>query len=157
MNWLLAIGPPLLMVLGGIVTWLLKSKVEELRSTEERLSAERRKVYAEILEPFMRLLADSQGKGHDQAIKMFTSKEYRRAAFELGLFASDEVVRAYNSLIKHVEQAQSADGQDPKQLMRLWGGLRLAIRKGLGNKKTKLNEYDMLRGMITGIDKFLSG
>jgi len=39
--------------------------------------------------------------------------------------------------------------------MRLWGALLIEIRKSLGNKKTKLKEVDMLRGMIKDIDNFL--
>jgi len=156
MNWLPVVAPPLLMVLGGMLTWIIKSKIEELRSTEEKLRGERSKIYAQILEPFMRLFTDAKGRGPDQAIRTFASKDFKRAAFELGLFASDQVVRAYNDLITHVHRAEAAGTQDPKEIMRLWGKLRLEIRKSLGNKNTKLDEYDMLRGMITDIDKLES-
>ena len=37
--------------------------------------------------------------------------------------------------------------------MLLWGRLLLEIRKDVGNKHTKLNELDMLRWLITDIDK----
>ena len=37
-------------------------------------------------------------------------------------------------------------------MMRIWGGLLLEIRRSLGNKKTKLDEFDMLRAMIEDID-----
>lgn len=38
--------------------------------------------------------------------------------------------------------------------MLLWGKLLLEIRKSLGNKKTKLDEFDMLRAMIKDIEKW---
>ena len=42
---------------------------------------------------------------------------------------------------------------NPMQLISTWGGLLLAIRRDLVGNKTKLNEVDMLRSMITDIDK----
>jgi hypothetical protein len=152
MNWLQILGPSLLIVLGGIITWFLKSRVEELRATEERLREERRKIYGQILDPYIRLFADLKGQGPAQALKKITSYDYRKTAFDLNLFGSDEVVRAYNALIKHIYEAESTGEQDPKEMMRLWGNLLLEIRKNLGNKKTKLNEFDMLRAMIKDID-----
>ena len=152
MNWLQVLGPSLLMVLGGIITWFLKSHVEELRVTEEKLRQERRKIYGQILDPYVRLFADLKGQGPAQAIKRISSYDYRKTAFDLNLFGSDEVVRAYNALMKHTYEAESTGKQHPKQMMRLWGSLLLEIRKSLGNKKTTLDEWDMLRAMIKDID-----
>ena len=154
MNWLQVLGPSLLMVLGGIITWFLKARVEELRATEERLREERRKIYGQILDPYIRLFADLKGQGPAQALKKIGSYEYRKTAFDLNLFGSDEVVRAYNNLWKNTYEAETTGKQDPKEMMRLWGSLLLEIRKSLGNKKTKLNEIDMLRAMIKDIDNF---
>ena len=155
MNYLQVLGPSLLMVLGGMITWLLKSRVEELRATEEKLREERRKIYGQILDPYVRLFTDLKGQGPAQAIKTIRSYDYRKTAFDLGLFGSDAVVRAYNALMKHVYNAESTGKQDPKEMMRLWGALLLKIRKSLGNKRTGLKETDMLRGMITDIDRYL--
>ena len=152
MNWLQVLGPSLLMVLGGTITWFLKSRVEELRATEERLREERGKIYGQILDPYIRLFADLKGQGPTQAMKMITSYEYRKTAFDLNLFGSDEVVRAYNALMKHTYEAESTGEQKPKEMMRLWGSLLLEIRRSLGNRKTKLDEFDMLRAMIKDID-----
>ena len=59
MDWLQTIGPALLAVIGGIVGWFLKSRTDELRIVEERLSSERRKVYSDLLEPFVVLLTNT--------------------------------------------------------------------------------------------------
>ena len=153
MDWLQILGPPLLMALGGIITWVIKSKIEELRAIEEKLREERRNIYAQILDPYIRLFADLKGKGSDQALRKITSYDYRKTAFDLNLFGSDEVVRAYNDLMKHTYKAEVTGNQDPKEMIRLWGKLLLEIRKSLGNKKTKLNEFDMLRAMIKDIEE----
>ena len=148
MYWLQIIGPPLLMVIGGIITWVIKSKIEELRELEEKLREERRNIYAQLLDPYIRLFADLKGKGPEVAVKKITSYDYRKTAFNLNLFGSDEVIRAFNNLMKHTYEAEAIGNQDPEEMMRLWGKLLLEIRKSLGNKKTKLNEFDMLRAMI---------
>lgn len=152
MNWLQALGPTLLMVIGGIITWLIKSRVEELKATEEKLREERRKIYAQILDPYIRIFADLKGQGPVQAIKKIKSYDYRKTALDLNLFGSDNVVRAYNALMKHTYEVESTGGKNPMKMMRLWGAFLLEIRKSLGNKKTKLDEFDMLRGMIKDID-----
>ena len=150
-----ALGPSGLVVLGGIVTWLLKARVEELRALEERLQEERRAIYREILEPYVRIFSDPKGHGKSQALRKITSFEYKKTAFDLNLFGSDDVVRAYNALMQHAYKTEDKEDQEPKEMLRLWGGLILAIRKNLGNKKTKLEEIDMLKGMIKDIDSVL--
>ena len=55
--------------------------------------------------------------------------------------------------MKHTYEAEATGNQDPEKMMRLWGKLLLEIRKSLGNKKTKLNELDMLRAMIKDMSK----
>jgi len=153
MDWLQSLGPTLLMVLGGIIAWFIKSNIEEFRAIEEKLRKERRNIYVQILDPYIRLFADIKVKGPGEAIKSITSYNYKKTAFELNLFGSDEVVWAYNSLMKHAYKAETTGNQDPKEMMRLWGKLLLEIRKSLGNKKTKLDEFDMLRAMVKDIDK----
>ena len=55
--------------------------------------------------------------------------------------------------MKHTYEAEATGNQDPEEMMRLWGKHLLEIRKSLGNKKTKLNELDMLRAMIKDMSK----
>jgi len=107
MDWLEVISPPILIVIGGIITWFLKSRVEELRATEERLRDERRKIYGQILDPYIRIFADLKGQGPTQALKKITSYAYRKTAFDLNLFGSDDVVLAYNDLMKYTYEAEA--------------------------------------------------
>lgn len=154
MEYLKALSPTLLMVLGGIITWIIKSKIEELHAIQEKLREERRNTYAQILDPYIRLFSDIKGKGAEKALKEVASYDYKKTAFNLNLFGSDEVVLAYNNLIKHSYEVEVTGEKNPGKMMSLWGILLLEIRKSLGNKDTKLEKYDMLRAMIKDIDKF---
>ena len=155
MNWIQVLGPSVLMLLGGLITWVIKSRIEELRAVEEKLRETRREVYAEILEPYIKLFADASPKSQAQIQKQITSEAYRKNAFNLSLFGSDEVVRAYNDLMSHGYQAESSGDQNPGKMLQLWGKLLLEIRKNLGNKGTKLSEMDMMRGMLKDIPEDL--
>jgi len=157
MNWIQIITPPLLMIIGGIVTWFIKSRAEELRATEQRLEETRRKLYIQILEPYITLFADRTPQGQAKVIKTIQSIEYRKVVFELNLFASDTVVSAHNGLMEHAFEAEKTGNQNPKELMRRWGALLLEIRRSLGNKKTNLREFDMLRAMIKDIEGVSGG
>ena len=152
--WLQVFGP-LVMVLGGIIGWIIRSKIEESRTIRVKLNEERRKTYSEILGPFIRSFADLKGKGPNQAINEFKSYDYKKKVFDLNLFGSDKVIRAYNNLMQYAYKLEAGGSQkpQPKEMLHLWGTLLLEIRKSLGNKKTKLNEFDMLRGMISDIEK----
>ena len=152
MNWLSALGPSLLMVLGGIITWLIKSRIEELRATEEKLREDRRRIYKELLSPYIDLFADTSPEGLQKTILQIASRKYRETAFDFNLFGSDEVIKAHIALMQHFYESERAGKQNPKEMFKLYGRFLLAIRKSLGNKKTKLGEFDMLRAMIKDID-----
>lgn len=68
MGWLSSLGPSVLIIIGGIISWFLKSKSEHLRAIEESLRAERRRIYVDMLEPHIRIFADIRGKGPAKAI-----------------------------------------------------------------------------------------
>ena len=57
LDWIQIVGPPLLMLVGGIITWIIKSKIEELHAIEEKLREDRRKIYIQILDPYIRLFS----------------------------------------------------------------------------------------------------
>lgn len=152
MEWLATLVPVLVMGLGGAIGWFVKSHIEELRGIEEQLREQRRKVYSDILNPYILLFSDLSAQGSERAISTITSQEYRKTSFELNLVGSDEVVRAYNDLMQYSFKSEAAGTQDAGTMMRHWGMLLLEIRKSLGNKETNLDEFDMLRGMIKDME-----
>ena len=73
--------------------------------------------------------------------------EYRRAVFDLTLFASDDVVRVFGDITNN--QSNPNGEQHP---LVLWARLLLAIRKSVGNKGTNLSLVEMLRPTINDLD-----
>ena len=95
-------GPALLMALGGLAAWFIKSKTEELRTIEKKLRIERRKVYEDILDPIIQLFSGFDDENVSLVKKKITSQEYRKTTFNLNLVGSDGVVRAYNNLMQNI-------------------------------------------------------
>ena len=65
------------------------------------------------------------------------------------------MVQAYNALLQYGYKGEANENVEQRREMylRLWGKLLLEIRKDVGNKDTKLDEFDMLRWLIRDIDK----
>ena len=54
-----------------------------------------------MLAPIIKLFSDIKKMGGPEAaIKQLTSYDYRKTAFELTLFGSDEVVQSYNAIMQ---------------------------------------------------------
>ena len=184
-QWITAIGAvstPVLLTLFSAIGWTIKKKFEEnqkreellrerARKLEEELREDRLKVYNEILEPFMLVFTKDEGLAIDKRYKGKTKEQliqskmlspsYRQTAFKLSLFAGDDVVRAYNRLMQFSytlgDVLSPASEETTKKMMSLFGDFLLAIRKGVGNKDTQLDNWEMLEWLISDIDKFRQG
>ncbi len=157
MNWTeLAVLP---FVGGGLgfLGWYLRSSIETIRREKERLQDERRTIYMQVLEPYIRIFAGINNQSETQmAISQITSFDYRQVSLELNLMGSDDVVRALNELMQHIYRMEGSRGSaSAKQMMVYWGKVLLAIRRDLGNKKTKLVAADMLKAQIKDIDQII--
>jgi len=152
MEFIEKILPTLLVVAAGFITWFLKDKSEKLKFQREKLIEEKRLNYEKILEPIIRVMAGVKNKAEmDKALKQIQSFDYKKSAFQLMLFGSDSVVNAYNDYFQYLYKNES--NLDPYKMLNALGKVILEIRKDLGNDKTALKEYDMLRFMITDIEK----
>lgn len=158
-NFILAIISPVLITIGGIVTWVIKSKKEELMLQEERARENKIKTYETLLEPFIITFTFSlTDEEKEKGISKMMSVEYRKAAFNLMTFGSDDVVQCYNSIMQAFFTVSSEDFADSKQyaihMLKLFSSLLIAIRKDLYSKKTKLKKTSMVEFMITDINDY---
>ncbi len=72
---------PVIAAIVGLAVWFIQSRVDALRQAESRLRDERRKIYADLLEPYIRALSGSDDSRKSQ--KPFSAYELKKAAFEL--------------------------------------------------------------------------
>ena len=148
-----ALGAPTLIIVGGLITWILKSKKEELQAIEERALERRIETYNLILDPIIVMFSNlGNQKALDKAGVHIKSVEYKKAAFSLIAFGSDEMVNAYNNMMQGFYKNES--GSNPKIIMEKFSIFLLSIRKDVYNKNTKLKNWDMLKFLITDIEKF---
>jgi hypothetical protein len=147
-TWITAVGIPTLLALGGFLAWAIRTTIEDYREAERQLTAERRGLYERVLEPFLLPLITSGDEAEAVAAmqnETFDSPEYRRAVFEVTLYASDDVVRALGD----ITNSENDPSSNP---LVLWARLLRAIRKSVGNKGSQLSLADMLRPMISDLD-----
>ena len=126
-----------------------------MNKLNEELRQQRIAKYASIINPLVVIYSRSGG-GPEKAGEILQSVEYRRAAFELNFWGSNEVVNAYNDLMQFMYK-RDRDGyrtSDTQEMLRLLGTLFLEIRRDVGNSRSKLQPIDMLRSMITDIDQY---
>ena len=142
----------------AITVWFLTTRVEAIRRERGKLQDDRRKAYMEILEPMIRMLTGVKNPSETQkALKQVVSFEYRKACFELNLVGSDDVVHSVNSFMQGIYRMGDAwKSSDTPELLELWAEILIAIRRDLGNKKTKLKGVDMLKSMIRDIDDHMA-
>ena len=137
--------------------WYFTSIFEAIRREKEKLQEERRKIYIQVLEPYIRIFAGIKNPLETKkALSQITSFDYRRASCELNMMGSDDVVRALNELMQHIYSLEKGDvSAKPEAMLVYWSRVLLAIRRDLGNKKTSLTEVDMLSSWIKDIDQVI--
>jgi hypothetical protein len=154
-DWIDFAVTPIVAALVGFGVWYFQSRIERLRREQEKLHDVRRKVYAELLDPYIRMFSsvkDPQARA--RVVKQITSYDYKKTAFEFSLLGSDKVVRAFNKMMQYFYALEETGQQpDSRTMLTLWGGFLLEIRKSLTHGRTRLTERDMLRGLIKGVDE----
>ena len=85
MNWIEIIGPSFLMIIGGIISWIIQSRIQRLNQIKEELRKERINKYNDIVNPIV-IMYSKTGGGAEKAAKVVASYEYRKAAFELNFW-----------------------------------------------------------------------
>lgn len=148
---IVGLGTPVLVTVGGVISWFLKSRKEELKAIEEKALEKRVTIYNEILNPLIVLFAKgASDKEKQNALKQIVTVEYKKAAFNLITFGSDELVNSYNLMMQSFYKGEA--DIDPQLSLKKFAAFILSIRKDLYNKNTRLKEWDMLKFMITDID-----
>ena len=142
---------------GGLVVWWVQSRIEQTRRETERLHSERAKLYMKLLEPFQAILGTKAPDARDPG-EIIQGKEYRDAMFHVNLVGSDDVVRAFNNMMKMFyqrDQDTAFDKSSTIEAFRQVGDMMLAIRRELGNRRTKLDSLAMFESSITDLQNHI--
>ena len=142
---------------GGLVVWWIQSRIEHTRRETERLHSERAKLYGELLEPFSAIFGMNARNASDP-VKIIQSKKYRDAMFHVNLVGSDDVVRAFNKMMKQFYERSDdvpLDQRSMVEMLRLVGDTMLAIRRELGNRRTRLGSFEMFESSITDLQRYI--
>lgn len=153
--WLI-LGPAVT-ALVGVAVWLFQSRIETIRRESERLHSDRRKIYTEVLELYIRLLSGTKNPADTVlGLQQAGTFDHRKAIFELTMMGADDVVTSFNNFVEYSFSARTPQARlDSKHLLTLWARVLLAIRRDLGFRRTKLKEADMLRGQIMDVDQYI--
>lgn len=140
----LAIATPFLIVLLGGFGWLYRHEKERREAIEQQLSEKKHGAYIAILEIFFNQFKAVALKEEGLTPKELISK-MNDANKELMIYASDAVLRIYQRFL--------AEARREKVNMVVLGDLIVAIRRDMGNLKTKITSDDILRQILTDYDK----
>lgn len=152
----IAILSPILLTTGGIISWLIKAKREELQNSEAMSREFKIATYKTLLEPFIATLTFTiSQKDKDKEISKIKTLAYKKAIFDMTTFGSDEVVKMFSQIMqtffhsdKHIE-----DEQYGIRLVAQISELLLQIRKDVYSSKTDLKRSDMIEFMLTDIEE----
>lgn len=156
---LIAIISPILLTIGGLVTWILKAKREELLTQEEKSREFRIRTYETLLEPYYAIFTFTlPDQKKDREIQKIASLDYKKAAFNLTTFGSDEVVKAFNKLMQSFYHKKSDDYENKNDwgimMLTVFSDFLLAVRRDLYSKNTKLKRSQLVEFMITDIEDY---
>ncbi len=158
-NWSSVVLVVLAPLAGGVVgfgVWFLQSRIDKIQHARERLQDERRKVYTDVLDPFIRIFTGIKKPQETQkAMKQIVSYAYKKAAIEFNIIGADNVVKAFNELMQYIYETEEDESGNPVETMLRWGRVLLAMRKSVGDPATKLTEIDMLQSQIKGLNAWI--
>ncbi len=158
---IIAVLSPILLTIGGIISWIIKSKKEDILNSEAKSREFKIETYKTLLEPFIATLTFTlTEKVKQKEINKLTTLEYKKAVFDLTTFGSDKAIQIFNKIMQtffHSDIYKDEDGEYSSdygnRLLALLSELLLQIRKDLYTKKTKLKRSEMLEFMITDMEQ----
>lgn len=152
---IIGILTPILLTVGGIISWVIKSKREEFIAQEEKARDFKIKTYETLLEPFIGAFTFTITEKEKEINKLKTIA-YKHAAFNLMTFGSDSVITSYNKLMQAFYSVKSEDFNSKNgyavYMLKKFSDFLLEIRRDVYSKKTKLMRSNLIEFMITDIE-----
>jgi len=160
-SFIIAILSPILLTIGGIFTWVIKSKREETLNVEEKAREFKIETYRKLLEPFIAAFTFTLSEEEkNKEVNKLSSLEYRKTVIDLNTFGSDESISIFNKIMQtfyhdddYYVEGKLSD-EYTLRLLALISELLLQIRRDLYSKKTRLIRSDLIEFMLKDIDDY---
>ena len=135
-----------------IVPLVIQHRLQALRQQQEKLREQRLELYLNLLDPHIQLFAsliqsNRKANAEQTAMRKLLSPEYMGNTFQFAMIGSDEAVQKHNALRQFAANNPNGNptGEFEGSILECFGDLLLAIRRDLGNKKTRLTSIDMFK------------
>ena len=148
-----------------LIVFFLGKGYTKTREAEEKLRSERISIYYGIIEPHLLVFTTDEVMknykpykkgmtGVDLATEKLLSLDYQDLGFKLSLIGSDEVLRAFNTLMQMYYDSESDMEKKGEKLIQQLAILLFEIRKSLGIEKTDIHPLEMLEWKIKDIREY---
>lgn len=151
MDWppvLTVLTPVLLLLLTGM-GWLYRHERERRELVERQLSEPKYKAYMALINVFFDAMKATKG---EKPLGELTDRMID-ANKDVVIYGSDDVVKTY---LSWQAKTRARSGGMELELFELFGEVVIAIRRDMGNPKTKIVSRDILRMIITDFDEALA-
>lgn len=150
-NFLQIFLPIILPILSLFIGAYFQRQRDKLNIEQEAFFLKKRENYFNVISPLVLMISNGSNKTEqDKVIKMILTNEYRKEVLGLSLYGNDNVVASFNNLFQLIYNKDKLE-ENPSLIIPLLGKVLVEMRKELGNKKTKLDEFRILEFLIKDI------
>jgi hypothetical protein len=148
--WLqvLAVLSPFLLLVTAGVGWLYRHERERRTSVENQLSEHKYRVYIELLNIFFESFKATRSERPAQPDSELVDR-MMDVNKELMIYGSDDVALTYQKWLEASRKELAAGRNAP---VRGFGEVVIAIRRDMGNRKTRMTPDNVLRQLVTDYD-----
>lgn len=148
----LSLSEILVTIIGLIATglgFIVREQREKIKTIRNQLSEKKYHLYNELFGIFFDIIKQQKNKGIDEEYTSELGKKIIDLKKDLFIYAPDNIVKKFLEWGKFV-----SNNPGNIQHFKLFLELFVLIRKDMGNSKTKINEQDVLRSMMTTDQEF---
>jgi len=148
---LLAVASPFLLALSGVLAWRYQHERERREEVERQLSEHKYKAYTFLLDIFFDIVKASTRESKVQPVNRKMIDRMMDAGKDLIVYGSDDVVTEYQQWLDATRK-----GEPAYKVFGHFGDLIIAVRRDMGNSKTKVTKENVLRQILTDYDELQS-
>lgn len=159
---LIAILSPILLFIGGLITWNIKINREQHQLAREKAREFKIATYKTLLAPYIAAFTFNLEQDlKDGEVNKIQTLEYRQAIFDLNTFGSDNAIILFNKIMQTFYHSDLSDSGDTEykneitlRLLSLLSEFLMEIRRDLYSSKTQLERADFIAAILTDVETY---